>query len=214
MILHVTRLDPGKFTRRPALLSFRSFLRSSRTLGISVAQGTRAGKDFLAGVDSGHCFFPSFSTWQLRGDCFATAVSFAPPGGISRDLCRRCGCAAARGDPLVARGPGSRSAVFPAALPTTPTDVRRTTFLEAAERGTAKRRAPPKDRTRLSSSRAPGALSLNLLLYLCVYVYVHHLYHVYVYLYLPHLLLRLPQCGSDRWRCGCWGLRHRRLWPS
>src|SRR5712692_5984941 len=85
---HVTRLDPGKLTRRAALLQFRRLLRSSRTLGVRVAHGARAGKNLSAGTDPGRSFIPPFSARQPRRNYFAAAISNAPsrhlPGRLRR----------------------------------------------------------------------------------------------------------------------------------
>jgi len=53
--VYATRLDSRKPIRRSALLSFRRVLWSARTLGISVARGARAGKDFSCRADPGRC---------------------------------------------------------------------------------------------------------------------------------------------------------------
>ena len=128
---HVTRLDPRRIARRPALLPFRRILRSSRTVGIGVARGARAGKDVSARADSGRCLFPPFSARELRRNHFAVAIGLAPSGRISGDL-RRYRChAASRSCPPMARSPRIGPAVFPTASPPGPTRRKRITSLRA-----------------------------------------------------------------------------------
>jgi len=126
---HVTRLDPRRLMRRPALLPFRRVLRSPRTLGIGVAWGGRTGKGISSGAYSGRCFVPPFSARQLRRNHFAVTIGLEAPGWISGDLRRRRCLTAPCGAPSMARSPRKDSAVLPAARPQSPTDGKSVTFL-------------------------------------------------------------------------------------
>ena len=126
---NVTRLDAWRLIRRFALFPFRRILRGPRTLGIGMAGRARAGKDVTAGLHSDRCFFPPFSTRQLRRSHFAVAICLAAFGRISGGLCRHRYRSAARGDSPMARSPRNGPAIFPAAFPPATTSGKRATLL-------------------------------------------------------------------------------------
>ena len=126
----VTRLDPGRLTRRPALLPFRRVLQSPRTLGVCVTRGARAGKDVSARADSDRCCFPSFSARQLRRNHFVAAICVAPSGRLPRSLCRSRGRPASSDNPPVARRPRNAVTLPPAAPSASANRQHRVIFLE------------------------------------------------------------------------------------
>src|SRR5262249_26827056 len=126
---HVTRLEPRRITRRPALLPFWRVLRGPRTLGIGVAHGGRAGKDLSPGTDSGRRCFSPFSAWQLRRNHFFVAIGVARAGWICAKFCKHRRRAALHDNPPVARTPRNGLAVSPTASAPPPTPGKRITSL-------------------------------------------------------------------------------------